>query len=149
MYINAIEFYRLGSRIRELGIPFLPRIFEALIYVICNCSIPLSAKIGARTRCGHRGISVVIHPEAVIGEDCVIGVQVVIGGKGFDIPGAPNIGCRVKIGAGAKVLGPISIGDDVFIGANAVVVESVPPGVVVAGVPARVVSLVKGRSFTE
>lgn len=84
---------------------------------------------------------VIIHPEAVIGENCNISQGVTIrianGGK---TPGVPCIGDRVYIGSGAKVIGGIKIGNDVAIGANAVVNKDVPDGVSVAGIPAKIVS---------
>lgn len=137
MYFNAISIYRAGRLLKKLKIPIVPRIFEICIYIFCNCSIPLSAQIGKGTYCGHRGIGVVIHPDAVIGENCLIRAHVVIGGRGGDIPGAPRIGDGVEIGAGAKILGDIAIGDGAIIGSNAVVVDDVPPGTLVVGIPAK------------
>lgn len=72
-----------------------------------------------------------------IGTDCLVSQQVSIGWT--DAGGPPAIGDRVRIGAGALVLGPITVGDDAVVGAGAVVIEDVPPGAVVAGVPARVI----------
>ncbi len=71
-----------------------------------------------------------------IGTDCLISQQVTIGTS--DKGGPPVIGDRVRIGAGALVLGPVTVGDDAVVGAGAVVIDDVPPGAVVAGVPARV-----------
>lgn len=71
-----------------------------------------------------------------IGADCWINQQVTIGHKG---EAAPVIGDRVRVAAGAKVLGGITVGNDVFIGANAVVVKDIPDGCTVAGVPARII----------
>ena len=72
---------------------------------------------------------IVIDPRAVIGDDCMIRQGVTIGGGGRrdDAPRAPRLGDRVHLGAGAVLAGPISIGDDVVIGPNAVVMTSVPP----------------------
>lgn len=84
-----------------------------------------------------------IHPEAVIGERCVIGTSVVIGGRGKGVLGGPIIGNDVYIGTGAKILGPIHIGNSVVIGANAVVIDDVPDNATVVGIPARIVSIEK------
>lgn len=140
MYLNAMSLYYLGRRLRRARVPVLPRACEALTYLLCNCSIPLAAEIDRDCRCGHRGVGVVIHPQARIGERCLLRAHVVIGGGGRrgGPTGAPVIGDDVEIGAGAKLLGPIRIGDGATIGANAVVLCDVPAGAVAVGVPARV-----------
>ena len=86
---------------------------------------------------------IVIHPEALIGPNCLIFQQVTIG-MGGPIPGLPRIGGHVDIGAGAKILGGIVIGDDARIGANAVVFMDVPAGRTAVGIPAKVTT--DGRS---
>ncbi len=80
----------------------------------------------------------VVHARAVIGKNCMIGQCVTIGGKSGQYE-VPVIGDNVEINAGARVLGPIHIGDNVIIGANAVVVKDVPSNCVVAGVPAKII----------
>ena len=79
---------------------------------------------------------IVIHSATVIGPNCLIFQQVTLGARGLD--GAPYIGGHVDIGAGARILGPVRIGDHAVIGANAVVTCDVPAGHVARGVPARV-----------
>lgn len=74
---------------------------------------------------------IIIHPEAVIGPNCLIFQQVTLAG-------AVTVGGHVDFGAGAKILGPLSIGDDVLIGANAVVSKDVPSGSTAVGVPAKI-----------
>ena len=149
MYINAISFYRVGKYLRANHIPILPRFFSCLIFVLFNSSIPLTAQIGQGTRCSHRGIAVVIHRNAKIGNDCVIGAQVVIGGGGKGKPGAPVIGNKVYIGVGAKVIGDVNIGDNVVIGANAVVNCDIPSGATVGGIPAQQLSSSQERTETD
>jgi serine O-acetyltransferase len=78
-----------------------------------------------------------------IGTDCLISQQVTIGYS--DKGGGPTLGDRVRVGAGALILGPLHVGDDAVVGAGAVVVKDVPPGKVVAGVPARVVEGAEDR----
>lgn len=81
---------------------------------------------------------VVIHEEAVIGDDCMIMQQVTVGmiGEGE----VPRIGDRVYVGAGAKIIGKLTVGDGARIGANAVVLDDVPVGATAVGIPARLVS---------
>jgi serine O-acetyltransferase len=135
--MEALTFYRLGRRLQRLHVPLLPRVCEGLTFLLFNSSIPLTAEIGEGTRCGHRGIAVVVHRHARIGRRCVIRPQVIIG-AGVRAQGAPVIGDDVKIGVGAKILGPVTIGDGARIGANAVVMVDVPAGHMAVGVPARV-----------
>lgn len=99
--------------------------------VVTGCEIHLHCKIGGGLRLPHpQGI--VIHPDSVIGPNCMIFHQVTLAG-------ACALGGHVDIGAGAKVLGPLSLADHVAVGANAVVTGDVGEGDVVAGIPARVV----------
>jgi serine O-acetyltransferase len=96
--------------------------------------IPLNAKIGGGLLLPHP-TGIVIHPEAVIGANCLIFQGVTLGTGPF--PGLPRVGAGVDIGAGAKLLGGITIGDGAKIGANAVVLCDVPAGATAVGVPAR------------
>lgn len=105
-------------------------------------SIVTQSDIEPRTTFGKRLMlphpnGVVIHEDAVIGDDCMIMQQVTIGMIGDGE--VPTIGNRVYIGAGAKIIGKLSVGDGARIGANAVVVEDVPPGCTAVGVPARLI----------
>jgi len=118
----------------------LAKLIRALIFFLYNSFIPYTCQIGKGTKFAYKGMGIVIHSRAVIGENCIIAQQVTVGGraKQYDVP---KIGNYVYIGAGAKVLGDISIGDNVVIGANAVVINDVDSGCVVAGVPARIVKI--------
>lgn len=116
----------------------MPWVFEKLILLICRCVVPRRCEIGEGTELGYGGIAVVIHERARIGRNVMISPCVTIGGRS-GIHGVPVIEDDVFIGAGAKVLGDIRIGRRAVIGANAVVLESVPANMVVAGVPARVI----------
>ena len=136
--LNAIHLYRLSHWLYTHRVPILPRICTMLIFLIYNSYIPASAKIGAGTRFGYGGMGVVIHAKAVIGRNCVIGQQVTIGGRSRH-PDVPTIGDNVYLAGGSKVLGPITLGNDVVVGANAVVIKDVADNTVVAGVPAKVI----------
>ena len=116
-------------------------IIELINYILCSCSVSIEAEIGDGTVFYHRGIACVVHPKAIIGEDCKIFQGVTIGSKwsGANCLGeAPRIGNNVMIGAGAVILGNISIGDNVIIGANAVVTHNVPSDSLAVGVPAMI-----------
>ena len=115
----------------------LPKLIWKLQYLLFNCSVPASCKIGRGTKFGYGGIAVVMHARTVIGRNCMIGQGVTIGGKSgwYEVP---VIGDNVHIHAGAKIIGPVRIGDNVEIGANCVVVKDVPSNCVVAGIPAQI-----------
>jgi serine O-acetyltransferase len=116
-------------------------VLEKLVEVFCGIVIGAQASIGRRFSIEHHGC-IVIHGCVVIGDDCMIRHGVTIGNSGLDDPlGAPALGDRVQIGAGAKILGRVRVGNDVIIGANAVVVHDVPDNAVVGGVPARILRM--------
>jgi serine O-acetyltransferase len=104
---------------------------------VSGADIPLNVSIGGGLLIPHPN-GIVVHPDAIIGPNCLIFQQVTIGtrsGRG----GAPQIGSHVDIGAGAKVLGGIRVGDSSKIGANSVVLIDVPAGATVVGIPARII----------
>jgi serine O-acetyltransferase len=140
----AMVLYRFGRwrytiRWRWLRLPFsfLYKVLKPISEVVTGIEFPCEVTVGRRFRIDHFG-GIVISGDAVFGDDCVIRNGVTVGLKHTGHRGAPILGNRVDIGAGAKILGPIRIGDDVLIGANAVVLIDVPPGSVAVGVPARV-----------
>lgn len=127
-----------------VGATKISRILELINHLICACSVSIDAEIGNRTIFYHRGIGCVVHPKAVIGEDCKIFQGVTIGSKWSKascLGEAPRIGNNVMIGAGAVILGNITIGDDSIIGANAVVTHSIPKNSLAVGVPAIIKKL--------
>jgi len=136
--MTAIQLYRLANRLHKRRVPVLPWVLEKVILFAFRCVVPLKCDIGEGTELGYGGIAVVIHERARIGKNVIISPCVTIGGRSqiFDVPVIED---EVFIGAGAKILGPVTIGKGATIGANAVVLESVPPGSVAVGVPARVV----------
>lgn len=117
-------------------IPLLPSMFQKSIRVLFSCEIPSTVKMGKGTKFVHNGLGVVVHGNAIIGENCRVYQNVTIGGR--HDRGCPIIGDDVFIGAGACVLGGITIGDGAMIGSNAVVISDVPPKAVVGGVPAKI-----------
>lgn len=141
----ALLVYRFGharfvirSKILRAPWTIVYIVLHKLVEVFLGISIGSTARIGRRLEIEHHGC-IVIHGATEMGDDCLIRQGVTIGNSGADDPlGAPKIGNRVQIGAGAKLIGRITVGDDAIVGANAVVVRDVPSGAVVGGVPARI-----------
>jgi serine O-acetyltransferase len=101
--------------------------------------LPYTVELGRRVVIEHQG-AIVIHGYSTIGDDCIIRQGVTLGNRYLDRPlDAPKLGKRVNIGAGAKIFGDITIGDDTNIGANAVVLCDVPPGTTAVGIPAKII----------
>jgi serine O-acetyltransferase len=128
--------YRIKPRIVRAPFSFLYRVLNATSEILTGIELPCETQVGRRLRIEHCG-DVIVSGDAVIGDDVVIRNGVTIGLRRIGERGSPRIGNRVDIGAGAKLLGPISIGDDTVIGANAVVIGDVPPGSIAVGIPAR------------
>ena len=124
------------------------RVMKTLSQILTGIDLPCEVQIGRRFRIDHFG-GIIISGDAVIGDDVVIRNGVTIGLKRRDDPGSPIIGNRVDIGAGAKVLGKIRIGDDVMIGANAVVITDVPANSIAVGIPARIIPRKRSVSNQE
>lgn len=135
--MNLIKLYRVGRFFYRNKIPLLPKFFRFLTFLLYNSDVSPKVKIGKHTVFGHGGIGVVIHDRATIGDHCVIGQGCTIGGRSKH-PEVPFIGDHVYIGAGARVLGPVKIGNHVVIAPNAVVLEDVPDHCIVGGIPSKV-----------
>lgn len=136
----AIFVYRIFRWFHERGIPTQPfRFFiERMIEILTGISLPAQATIGKGLRIHHFG-GIFIHSDVVIGEGCTIYQGVTLGDLG-GWGGVPLVGNHVIMGAGAKLVGPIEVGDGCRIGANAVVRTSVPSGCLAVGVPAVIKS---------
>jgi serine O-acetyltransferase len=130
--------YKWAHTLWELRIPVLPGLITATIRLLFGAYIPYTAKIGRNTNFAYGGMSVAVHPRSVIGENCTIAHGVTIGGRSGH-EAVPILGNDICVGVGAAILGPVSIGDNAIIGANAVVIHDVPANTTVAGVPARVI----------
>lgn len=129
--------WRYGIRPRILRLPFslLYKILFKWIQIVAGIELPCETRLGRDLVIDHFG-GIVISGYAVFGDNCRIRNGVVVGLARTDDPVAPVIGDNVDIGAGAKVLGRIRIGNNVFIGANAVVIRDVPDDSIAVGVPA-------------
>lgn len=134
---QALIGYRAGSTLRQWGVPFVPAVCRRLSIAFCGIDILPQAEIGGGCYIPH-GVGLVVGGATVIGEDCTLLQGVTLGEARFDSDACPKVGNRVTIGAGAKILGGITVGDDSFIGAGAVVLDEVPPQHIAIGVPARI-----------
>lgn len=133
---QALTAYRMGSTFRRWGWPVLPAVFRRWAIGSCGVDILPQARIGGGCYIAH-GLGLVVGGTTVIGEDCTLLQGVTLGEARFSENACPRIGDRVTIGAHAALLGGISVGDDTFVGAGAVVLEDVPPASVAVGAPAR------------
>ncbi len=137
--VHAILWHRLSHRLWQRGFRFLARLLSYTSRTLTNVDIHPGATIGRRFFIDH-GSGVVIGETAVVGDDCTLYHGVTLGGTSWNKGRRhPSLGNRVLVGAGAKVLGPIQLGDDVRVGANSVVVEDVPANRTVVGIPGKVV----------
>ena len=136
--INAIFLYRIANWLYRHNIPLLPKLFQLLIFLCYNCSVPYKVKIGKGTKFSHGGIGVLINSSVEIGDGCSVGTNCSIVGQTPYI-NTPIIKDNVHIGNGAVVQGPVIVGNNVIIGANAVVNKSVPDYAIVAGIPAKII----------
>ena len=137
--LHALVAYRFAHRLYKWNIPLIPRIISYLTRIVTGIEIHPGAQIGRRFFIDH-GEGVVIGATTIIGDDVLIYQQVTLGGTGKESGKRhPTLGNNVIVGAGAKVLGNITIGDYVRIGAGSVVVEDVPEHSTVVGVPGRIV----------
>ena len=130
--------YRIRPRLLRKPFSLLYKLMRMFSHILTGIELPCEARVGRRLRIEHFG-GIIVSGDAVIGDDVVIRQGVTIGLKRTHERGAPVIGNRVDIGAGAKLLGAITIGDDAVIGANAVVIKDVPAGALAVGIPARII----------
>ena len=127
----TIQFYRVSRWFYTHYLKILGLIIYRLNYILFNCVIPPTAKLGDNVIFGH-SVGIVIHDKATIGDNTKIYQHVTIGGQ------ARNIGSNCIIGTGAVVIA--DVGNNVKIGANAVVLEPIPDNCIAVGIPARIIN---------
>ncbi|MCS7201424.1 MAG: serine O-acetyltransferase [Dictyoglomus sp.] len=136
---HAILIHRFAHFLWKMKIPVIPRLISHISRFLTGIEIHPGAKIGKGFFIDH-GMGVVIGETTEIGDNVLLYQGVTLGGTGREKGKRhPTIGNNVVIGAGAKILGPITIGDNVRIGAGSVVLKSVPPNCTVVGVPGRII----------
>ena len=144
--LHAIICYRIAHALAWVRIPVIPRLLMTLAHWLTGIEIHPSAKIGRGLFIDH-GTGVVIGETAVIGDNVTLFQGVTLGGTGKERGKRhPTIGDNAVIGAGAKILGNITVGHDAMVGANAVVIRDVPDHSTVVGVPGRI-TRTKDRHF--
>lgn len=138
--VHRFGVWRMGVHSKLARAP-LSVLYRALYRHVRNdygIDLPYTVRLGRRVVFEHCG-AIVVHGDAAIGDDSIIRQGVTIGNRHLNRPReAPRLGARVNVGAGAKILGRVAIGDDASIGANAVVLMDVPAGATAVGVPAVV-----------
>ena len=130
--------YRISWRPLRFPLSFLYKLLSFFAVMCLGTELPCEVTLGRRFCIEHVG-GIVISGDAVFGDDCILRNGVTIGLRHRGQRGSPRLGNRVDIGAGAKLLGPIVVGDDTAIGANAVVLSDVPQNSIAVGIPARIV----------
>jgi serine O-acetyltransferase len=146
---HALLFYRLAHWLVKHRIPFFPRALSQFARFITGIEIHPGATIGSGLFIDH-GMGVVVGETTEIGDNVTLFQGVTLGGTGKQRGKRhPTIGNHVVVGAGAKVLGPIIVGDYVKIGANSVVLQDVPDHSTVVGIPGRIVRIKDERVADE
>jgi len=137
--LHALQLHRISHGLWKLKLRWLARFWSHGTRFLTGVEIHPGATIGRRVFIDH-GMGVVIGETAEIGDDCTLYHGVTLGGVSWNQGKRhPTLGKSVVVGAGAKILGPFTVGDGAKVGSNSVVVKAVPAGATVVGIPARVV----------
>jgi serine O-acetyltransferase len=144
--VHAVIMHRLAHKTWNVGFKWLARFISHIARWLTGIEIHPGATLGRRFFIDH-GMGVVIGETAMVGNDCTLYHGVTLGGTSWEVGKRhPSLGNNVVVGAGAKVLGPIDVGDNARIGSNSVVVRSVPAGATVVGIPGHVVGMAEEES---
>ena len=143
---HALQLHRISHAFWKMGLRWFARFVSHWIRFMTGIEIHPGATIGRRVFIDH-GMGVVIGETAVIGDECTLYHGVTLGGVSWNKGKRhPTLGRGVVVGAGAKILGPFTVGDNAKIGSNSVVVKAVPADATVVGIPARVVEHAHGEA---
>lgn len=136
--LHAVIAYRIAHFLWTKKIPFFPRAISQTVRFLSGIEIHPGATIGRGLFIDH-GMGVVIGETAIVGDNVTLFQGVTLGGTGKETGKRhPTLGDNIVVGAGAKVLGNITVGSNSYVGANAVVLKNVPPNTTVVGVPGRI-----------
>ena len=127
---TILKLHSISHRLHRRGFLRLSRLVDVFIRIGFSAAIPGAAIIGKNVIFHHGGIGVVLNKRSIIEDGCEIGVHVVLGS------GVCHLKKHVVVHAGAKIIGPVTIGEGSVIAANAVVISDMPAGCLIAGVPA-------------
>jgi serine O-acetyltransferase len=142
---HALQLHRVSHGLWKMGLRWLARFASHIARFLTGVEIHPGATIGRRVFIDH-GMGVVIGETAEIGDDCTLYHGVTLGGVSWNKGKRhPTLGKGVVVGAGAKILGPFTVGEGAKVGSNSVVVKAVPPGATVVGIPARIVEAAPGH----
>jgi serine O-acetyltransferase len=136
--VDALMVQRAGHWCWERGIPLLPTILNGVSHVLFCSALAPAAHFGRGVVVGSKGFGIAVHRRAWVGNHVRIAASVTIGGRSRHVA-LPSIGDGAYLGVGARILGPVVVGPGAVVGANAVVLEDVPPRSMVVGVPARII----------
>ena len=138
---RAVVLYRVGRALKKRRMSFLASMCQRIMHHACHCYISVPADIGPGFLIAHVG-GIVVGGKTKIGANCDIRQNVTFGGnfskKSEDGRSQPLLGDGISVGAGACILGPVLVGDNVIVGANSVLTREVPANMIVSGVPAKV-----------
>jgi serine O-acetyltransferase len=139
---RAVLLYRMGRYFRVHGLVMPAKLTERIIHRLCFCEVSTSADIGPGFAIYHP-FGLVVGTDVKAGKNLTLSMDVVLGGnidkQRPDGSEKPILGDNVNIGAGSKMAGPITLGDNCLVGANSVVINSMPSDSIIAGVPAQVI----------
>jgi len=139
--VHRFGVWRMGLASKLLRAPFsvLYRMLYRKVRNTYGIELPYTTKVGRRVIIEHQS-AIVIHGYCEIGDDSIIRQGVTLGNRYLERPlDAPKLGARVNVGAGAKIFGAVTIGDDASIGANAVVLIDIPARATAVGIPAKII----------
>lgn len=136
----VMRWYRFMRTMHLKKVPIIPGLMVRLIRVVFACDLPYTCDLAEGVELCHSGLGVVIHDRAVVGKGTKIYQHVTLGGR--DGRGHPTLGENVFVGPGVCILGGVTIGNNVRIGANAVVLDDLPENSVAVGIPAKVIKTI-------
>lgn len=144
--VDLIILYRIANWCYRHHIPLIPSIIRLFMFIGHGSRVPAHTRIGKGTRFTARGMGVIMNGDEIIGENCQIGHHVKMLRKN-PYKECAHVGNNVYISSGAVLMGPVKIGDNVIIGANAVVTKSVPANCIVGGIPAKILGSTENLNY--